>query len=258
MDINFITATLDKYGLSDRFDAKQVLLKMGGRRPGKHCVGKSGGKGSYISAEKQCASHKGTDGKLTAAGKQSARELAARVRDRKGMGTQMETRIGRMPMRDFIAGIKGKPTEKIIAPQLRKAHKEARSELNKRRIKGGRSAIVDKKAPRTPKASDRSEAKTPTRIDPKQQSNYAMMLSSVGNGFPNNPKFIKAWADKHEVALDQLIANHGAGLTPKAAKNNSPEFLALTKAIYNDKPFAFKGKKTKNMGIGESLSKFIN
>ena len=155
MDFDFVTATLEKYGLA-HLDAKKVLLKMGGRRPGKHCVGKAGGKGSYIAAEKQCGGHKGADGKLTQAGKQSARELAARVRDRKGMGTQMETKVGRMPMRDFIADIKGKPTEKIITPMMRKIHKEARSDLNKRRIKGGRSAIVDKKAPRTPKsASDK-------------------------------------------------------------------------------------------------------
>ena len=132
LNLVFVRDTLEKYGLA-HLDAKKVLLKMGGRRPGKHCVGKAGGKGSYISAEKQCAGHKGADGKLTQAGKQSARELAARVRDRKGMGTQMETKIGRMPMRDFIADIKGKPTEKTIAPMMRKIHKEARSDLNKRR-----------------------------------------------------------------------------------------------------------------------------
>ena len=31
MNINFVTATLEKYGLSDRFDAGQVLLNMSGR-----------------------------------------------------------------------------------------------------------------------------------------------------------------------------------------------------------------------------------
>ena len=31
MDFDFVAATLDKYGLSDRFDAGQVLLKMSGR-----------------------------------------------------------------------------------------------------------------------------------------------------------------------------------------------------------------------------------
>ena len=84
LNIAFISTTLDKYGLA-HLDAKKVLLKMGGRRPGKHCVGKSGGKGSYISAEKKCASHKGTFGELTEAGKASARELADKVRKRKGM-----------------------------------------------------------------------------------------------------------------------------------------------------------------------------
>ena len=71
-----------KYGL--HLDAKQVLRKISGKRPGKHCVGKSG-KGSYISAEKKCAGHKTADGKLTESGKISARELASKVRKRKGM-----------------------------------------------------------------------------------------------------------------------------------------------------------------------------
>ena len=153
MDFDFVAATLDKYGLSDRFDAGQVLLKMGGRRPGKHCVGKAGGKGSYISAEKQCAGHKGADGKLTAIGKQSARELAARVRDRKGLSDTMAVKVARMPLREFLEPIKGVHTEKQLAPMFRKHHKEVRAELNKRRINSGREAIVDKKAPRSPKST---------------------------------------------------------------------------------------------------------
>ena len=83
-DLLTVRSTLDKYGLSDRFDAKKVLLKMGGRRPGKRC------KRGWIAAEKQCSDHKTADGKLTAAGKSSARELAARVRDRKGMQDKNE------------------------------------------------------------------------------------------------------------------------------------------------------------------------
>ena len=75
--LDLVQTTLDKYGL--HLDAKQVLRKIGGRRPGKRC------KNGWIAAEKQCSDHKTKDGKLTAAGKDSARELAARVRDRKGM-----------------------------------------------------------------------------------------------------------------------------------------------------------------------------
>ena len=153
MDIDFVAATLDKYGLSDRFDAKKVLLKMGGRHPGKRCVGKGGGKGSYIAAEKKCAAHKGADGKLTQAGKSSAGELAVRVRHMKGMPEKYEVKFARRSLAENLAPIKGAHTEKILASMMRKEHKESRAALNKRRINSGREAIVDKKAPRSPKSS---------------------------------------------------------------------------------------------------------
>lgn len=86
--INAVESLNLKYDL--HLDAQKVLRKIGGRRPGKHCVGKAGGKGSYISAEKQCKGHKSEDGKLTDAGKVSARELANKVRARKGMKSIME------------------------------------------------------------------------------------------------------------------------------------------------------------------------
>jgi len=193
LNLVFVRDTLEKYGLA-HLDAKKVLLKMGGRRPGKHCVGKAGGKGSYIAAEKNCAGHKGTDGKLTQAGKQSARELAARVRDRKGMGTQMETKIGRMPMRDFIADIKGKPTEKTIAPMMRKIHKEARSDLNKRRIKSGREAIVDKE-PIGDKAKT-AAPKEPKKALTRGEKEIARIAESAKAG--------KVWQDKMAEHKEQL------------------------------------------------------
>jgi UDP-N-acetylmuramoylalanine-D-glutamate ligase len=70
-----------------RLDARKVLPKKSGKRPGKFCKGK--GKGSYIAAEKRCADHETTtpDGKrkLSESGKRSAEELAKKVRERKGM-----------------------------------------------------------------------------------------------------------------------------------------------------------------------------
>jgi len=143
MDFDFVTATLEKYGLA-HLDAKKVLLKMGGRRPGKHCVGKAGGKGSYIAAEKKCAAHKGADGKLTQAGKSSAGELAVRVRHMKGMPEKYEVKFARRSLAENLAPVKGTPMEKKLTASITKEHKESRSELNKRRINGGRSAIVDK------------------------------------------------------------------------------------------------------------------
>ncbi len=67
-------------------DAKKVLPKIGGRRPGKKC------KGSYISADKKCGDHttQSASGKrkLSESGKKSAMELAAKVRERKGLGSK--------------------------------------------------------------------------------------------------------------------------------------------------------------------------
>lgn len=64
-------------------DGKKTLRKISGKRPGKKCGN------SYVSADKQCKGHssKTESGKrkLTAAGKKSAEELAAKVRARKGL-----------------------------------------------------------------------------------------------------------------------------------------------------------------------------
>jgi hypothetical protein len=66
-----------------RLDAKKVLLKMGGRRPGKKCGG------GYIGADKKCRAHEAVSisgkRKLSEDGKRSALELAGKVRGRKGM-----------------------------------------------------------------------------------------------------------------------------------------------------------------------------
>lgn len=90
-----------------RLDAKQVLRKIGGRRPGKRC------KGGWISAEKQCSDHKTSDGKLTAAGKSSAAELAGKVRSRKGM-QPIETKNGE---RVRVAQGESTPKETKSSPQ---------------------------------------------------------------------------------------------------------------------------------------------
>jgi hypothetical protein len=73
-----------KSEVREYFDAKKVIPKIGGKRPGKKCVGKSG-KGSYIAADKKCKEHYSESGKLTEEGRASAQELAGKVRARKGM-----------------------------------------------------------------------------------------------------------------------------------------------------------------------------
>lgn len=65
-----------------KLDAKKVLPKIGGKRPGKKC-GKS-----YIAADRRCKGHYSESGKLTEEGKASAQELAGKVRSRKGMQTK--------------------------------------------------------------------------------------------------------------------------------------------------------------------------
>jgi hypothetical protein len=84
LNLYVVRQVLERRGLSDRFDAKKVLLKIGGKRPGKRC------KKGWIAADKQCSDHKTADGKLTAAGKASARELADKVRLRKGLGSRQQ------------------------------------------------------------------------------------------------------------------------------------------------------------------------
>ena len=64
------------------FDAKKVLPKISGKRPGKKC-GKT-----YIAADRKCKSHYSEGGKLTEEGKAAAQELAGKVRARKGMAVK--------------------------------------------------------------------------------------------------------------------------------------------------------------------------
>jgi hypothetical protein len=82
-----------------RLDARKVLPKKSGKRPGKFCKGK--GKGSYIAAEKRCADHEtttpGGKRKLSESGKKSAEELAKKVRERKGMSATKKTEPAKLP-----------------------------------------------------------------------------------------------------------------------------------------------------------------
>lgn len=75
----------------DRFDAKKVLQKISGKRPGKPC-GKS-----FIAADRKCGSHntKTATGKrkLTEEGKKAAELLAAKVRARKGLAPKVKPRF---------------------------------------------------------------------------------------------------------------------------------------------------------------------
>lgn len=56
-DLSFIQDTLDKYGLSDRFDAEKALHQSD-RRPGKRC------KNGWIAADKKCSDDKSGSAKL--------------------------------------------------------------------------------------------------------------------------------------------------------------------------------------------------
>ena len=77
--MNYTDALKVYLNLCQRLDGKKPLLKKSGKRPGKKC-----GKG-YIAAEKRCKEHYNESGKLTDKGKESAKELAGKARERKGM-----------------------------------------------------------------------------------------------------------------------------------------------------------------------------
>jgi hypothetical protein len=119
-------------------DAKKVLPKIGGKRPGKRC------KGGWISADKKCGDHKDASGKLTPVGKSAAEELAAKIRERKGMGSKVEANIAHKPLSELKAVAKGTNNVRQRNARAANFHGEAREKLNDRRTKAGLPKVADK------------------------------------------------------------------------------------------------------------------
>ena len=86
-------------------DAKKVIPKIGGKRPGKRC------KKGWIPADKQCSDHK-QNGKLTEAGKASAQELAEKVRKRKGL-KPLDKSVSTSDNGRKLTGVKGMKLPKL-------------------------------------------------------------------------------------------------------------------------------------------------
>jgi len=119
--MNYAQAVAVYYDFCARMDAKKPLLKQGGKRPGKKC-----GKG-YIAAERKCKaeSHatetkklneKGeeyTSRRMTAAGKASAQELAAKVRARKGL-KPIDKSVLTPDNKDKKTGVKNMLTKEMV------------------------------------------------------------------------------------------------------------------------------------------------
>lgn len=122
---DFVQSVLDKHGV--HLDAKKVLKKIGGKRPGKRC------KGGWISAEKQCSDHKTSDGKLTEAGKSSAAELAVKVRSRKGMPDRTSVTRKRLAGLDDRIEAEQKATiaRKTATTQARRKGEDTEAWLNR-------------------------------------------------------------------------------------------------------------------------------
>jgi hypothetical protein len=131
-----------------RLDAltKKVLLKIGGKRPGKECGD------SHISADKRCHAHEATSlsGKrrLSDAGKRSAMKLAAQVRQRKGMNP-LESDPGKLAARSqqqalrVLQGGKAKsPTARSQDPEYLKLKNLANVEYQKHAVSQSSKASI--------------------------------------------------------------------------------------------------------------------
>jgi hypothetical protein len=78
-------------------------------------------------------------------------ELAAKVRQRKGMGDKRSANFAKRTLAENLSSIAGAQTEKQLTPMMTKLHKEARKELNDRRAGAGLKKLQDK-----PQLADRS------------------------------------------------------------------------------------------------------
>ena len=245
-----------------RLDAKKVLTKIGGKRPGKKC------KGSYISADKKCSDHSATTGsgkrKLSEAGKRSAMELAARVRERKGMGDKRSANFAKRTLAENLSSIAGAQTEKQLTPMMTKLHKEARKELNDRRAGAGLKKLQDK-----PQLADRSQqalrviqggkAKQPKALQDMSLGELFKEADRVGNKYQSKDDPIDLGA-KREAAkiLDETgftkLKNKAMGVATigKAKTTTRPiegGATASAKRIENANPQFAKKRTTRGRSV---------
>jgi hypothetical protein len=123
-----------KSEIREYFDAKKVLPKISGKRPGKKC------KGSYIAVDKKCNDHY-TNGKLNEKGKASAQELAGKVRDRKGLPalknalTKSVDEGNPKKVKQKESGANAsKPTKEKVSPKMKTTESKAKQKEPDRRL----------------------------------------------------------------------------------------------------------------------------
>ncbi|MGC8715163.1 MAG: hypothetical protein ACP5RH_22495 [Leptodesmis sp.] len=126
-------------------DAKKVLPKIGGKRPGKKC-GKS-----YIAADRKCKSHYSESGKLTEEGKASAQELAGKVRARKGLSDLKKPNVTPIPTS------KPRPSaisiEDVMTPEQQAAYAQREAEYQRKRGNEANAIAWEEKAQKARKAA---------------------------------------------------------------------------------------------------------
>ena len=198
-------------------DAKKVLPKIGGKRPGKRC------KGGWISADKKCGDHKDASGKLTAAGKSAAEELAAKIRERKGMGSKAAANIAHKPLSELKAVAKGTNNVRQRNARAANFHGEAREKLNDRRTKAGLPKLTDKASPKlelTAKIAEVQAKPVMAMADIKttgQAATYAKQEAAHQKA-QGNATAAKAW---EEEAKRNRIASLKGELKTKSTKQTN-------------------------------------
>lgn len=120
--------TTSRRDTQERLDARKVLQKISGKRPGKPC-GKS-----YIAADRKCGSHY-SNGKLNETGKKAAELLAAKVRARKGLADKTDIEFARRSRKELLAGINNPEMRKRIKASQDKVKAEVNTPARKALIK---------------------------------------------------------------------------------------------------------------------------
>jgi hypothetical protein len=198
-------------------DAKKVLPKIGGKRPGKRC------KGGWISADKKCGDHKDASGKLTPVGKSAAEELAAKIRERKGMGSKAAANIAHKPLSELKAVAKGTNNVRQRNARAANFHGEAREKLNDRRTKAGLPKLTDKASPKLELTAKIAEVQAKTVMamaDIKttgQAATYAKQEAAHQKA-QGNATAAKAW---EEEAKRNRIASLKGELKTKSTKQTN-------------------------------------
>jgi hypothetical protein len=218
-------------------DAKKVLTKISGKRPGKKC------KGSYISADKKCGDHLAETAsgkrKLSEAGKKSAMELAAKVRKRKGLGDKAATKkdepvapnsglatlTGTEKQIEFATNLLGKlsaQSDRWIAKRKAAVEKRAKTEAEKK--EGMTELWEEVRDLRIVKSIESAGVvidylkKSPLDAEIVANPSMRTKMEMNRNGSIPEPLRQKGWTEK-DAEFKKMVSAHGLqAFTPDYAK----------------------------------------